>query len=276
MILRSVIANVLAAWALLFIGTASSFAEGLTIGEAHPQLQAVVQNEKATMQQLDAAVTQLTRLIDLAEVQYGKNSVQVGALLIDIGEAAVRRGLLYSGQESEDQLRRGIRALEAGEPLLKPFERQYVGATIHRARAYLMMGRAHLKAKRYDDAEKALRQGLAIHWKRFDDHAWQLQFFPYLYDAVQHPDEKLKVAEGELKIARATGKTTSAELARRRVNQSRKLTASPLSDLMHVKIVAEKLAEQGQTSEASELLQNTWEKVGSSKSGAEEFSETCL
>ncbi|WP_428523579.1 CHAT domain-containing protein [Roseibium sp.] len=273
MILRSVFARVLSAFALFLIGTASSFAEGLTIGGAHPQLQAVAQNENATMQQLDAAVTQLTRLIDLAEAQYGKNSVQVGALLIDIGEAAVRRGLLYSGKESEDQLRRGIRALEAGEPLLKPFERQYVGATIHRARAYLMMGRAHLKAKRYEDAEKALRQGLAIHWKRFDDHAWQLQFFPYLYDAVQHPDEKLKVAEGELKIARATGNKQFVGAARKRLARAENLTASISAELMRIRMMGEKLAKNGDSHQVRKLLEETWEQYRTNQREINTFSQ---
>lgn len=180
----------------------ASAMEGMTTGPEHASIKHVIQTDYATAGQLDNAVIVLRRLISASEVQFGKNSRQVGVLLCDIGEVAFKQARSLEGMAKTDKLKRAVAALVAGADMLKPFQGEHDAYIIQRARTYRFAGLAYLALGDKKSAEAALRNGLAIHWKRFNDNGYQLQFFPALFDAVEGADGKRKVAEAEIKIAR--------------------------------------------------------------------------
>ncbi|MBY5768536.1 CHAT domain-containing protein [Rhizobium leguminosarum] len=199
---RILLVAVLGASALAWSTVTASAMEGMTIGPEHSSVKEIIQTDYATSAQLDNAVVVLGRLISMNEVPPGKKSPQVGVLLCDIGEAAFKQANYLSGAEKVDKLKRAAAALVAGADMLKPYQGEHDGFIIQRARAYRFAGMAYLALGDRKSAEASLRNGLAIHWKRFNDNAYQLQFFPTLFDAVDGADEKRKVAEAEIKIAR--------------------------------------------------------------------------
>ncbi|MDR7144869.1 CHAT domain-containing protein [Rhizobium sp. BE258] len=182
--------------------TASSAMEGMITGPEHSAIKQIIQTDYVTSDQLDNAVVVLRRLIEASEVQFGKNSRQVGVLLCDIGEVAYKQANFLQGKAKTDKLRRATAALVSGADMLKPYQAEHDGYIIQRARAYRFAGMAFLALGDKKSAESNLRNGLAIHWKRYNDNAYQLQFFPTLFDAVEGPEAKRKVAEAEIKIAR--------------------------------------------------------------------------
>lgn len=176
--------------------------EGMTTGPEHARIKDVIQRGYGFEPELKTALATLSRMVDLAEKQFGKNSRQVGVLLTDIGETAFAQAKSLQGEQQADKLRRAVKALETGAEMLKPYEAESDGYIFSRARAYRLAGEAHLQLGQKKAAETALRTGLSVHWKRFDDNYYQLRFFPTLFDAIADPAEKLKVAQTEAKIAR--------------------------------------------------------------------------
>jgi CHAT domain-containing protein len=176
--------------------------EGMTTGPEHSRIKDILQRGYGPGPGFVNELAALTQMVDQAEKQFGKNSRQVGVLLTDIGEAALLQAKMLQGGEQVDKLRRAIKALETGAEMLKPYQAESDGYIFSRARAYRLAGEAHLQLGEKKAAEKALRAGLAVHWKRFDDNHYQLRFFPTLFAAIDDPAEKLKVAEAEAKIAR--------------------------------------------------------------------------
>ena len=192
--------------------------------------------------------------------RFGRNSRQIGVLLADIGETAVRRGKLMQGADREDRLRRGITALLTGIETMGPYQPEHVGYTIQIARAYRLAGEAYLVLGEDANAEKMLRRGLAVHWRRFGDAQWQLEFFPLLFEAVITPREKLKVAESELKIARKVfnvpegGSHFNVEQALSRIQRAKAL-GNPLGEWFDTtREEAMLLADTGDMSGAYEAL----------------------
>jgi len=191
--------------ALLFLlhpGANALAFEGMTTGPEHSEVKKVIQTDYVTQEQLNSAVEAFRRLIAINEAQFGKNSRQVGVLLCDIGEVAFKQSSVMTGVEKTDKLKRAVAALTAGADMLKPYQNENDGYIIERARAFRFAGMAFLVLGDKKSAEAALRNGLAIHWKRFNDNAYQLAFFPILFEAVEGRDAKRKVAEAEIKIAR--------------------------------------------------------------------------
>ncbi len=200
-LLHLFLAVALSAW-LFFAATAASALEGMVTGPEHSSIKQTIQTDYVTSEQLDTAIVVLRRLIEASEVQFGKSSRQVGVLLCDIGEVAYKQANFLQGKAKTDKLRRATSALVSGADMLKAYQAEHDGYIIQRARAYRFAGMAFLALGDKKSAESNLRNGLAIHWKRYNDNDYQLEFFPTLFDAVEGAEAKRKVAEAEIKIAR--------------------------------------------------------------------------
>lgn len=195
--------------------------DNLQLNAEHGAVKDTIQHEYQTLPYIEDALVTLRRLIRETEASHGNNSPEIGLLLLDIGEGAVRRGLLLTGEEQIDGLNRGLTALAAGDNLVTEWERDYPQATTARARAYFMRARALMALGQFEGAELAMRDSLGLHSYRFGESAWQLQVFPFLFDAVQTPEKKLAVAQGELQLAQAIyGNNSRVDEAHQRVRQA--------------------------------------------------------
>lgn len=217
--------------------------EGLVLDDArHRSAKAIVQNVEAWKDDYKAAVEVLRKLIDTYEAQGGPQSPAVGVLLLDIGEAAVKRSE-YTTQGKTEALRRGVRALEAGDRIVQGVRQQYEGAPIALSRGLFYRGTALKQLGDAKGAEAALRQGLAIHWQQFNDHPAQLKFFEPLYEVTPPGPTKIKTAELWLKLSKQFGKPT--ETAAAMLEAARDLDPAVIAAAETARATAERRAQAG-------------------------------
>ena len=114
--------------------------EGLIVGDPrHRPAKFAIQNTDAYKEEVKAAIETVKTLIGVFEKRNGPQSAEVGVLLLDIGEGTVRRREFGPGSKT-DMLRRGVRALEAGDKIVKTLEGQYEAATLDRSRGLYYRG----------------------------------------------------------------------------------------------------------------------------------------
>ena len=228
--------------------------EGLQIDDAHRQLKAIIQKDRPSKPELDQAVAALNRMIAENEQRFGKTSPQIGLLLLDVGEAAVKREYVSAGKERLETLRRGIRALDAGDLVVRAVESQYPAATISRARARRFAGFAHGKLDDTAASERAYREGLEIHRRRFGDHTDQLMFFEPL-DAVSPAGPvRLETARLWLRVAMSAGNRRQAEAANAAIKTATLLVSPVVVRADAARRSAEALANSGKRDEAYAAL----------------------
>lgn len=237
---------------MTFALPASAF-EGMTTGPDHSKIKDILQRGYGPGPGFANELAALTQMVGHAEKQFGKTSRQVGVLLTDIGETAFLQAKMLTGPEQTDKLRRAIKALETGAEMLKSYQAENDGYIFSRARAYRLAGEAYLQLGEKKAAEKALRTGLAVHWKRFDDNHYQLKFFATLFEVIDDPAEKLKVAEAEAKIARKVHNLPEGSIqtdvanAELRVRKAQSLGNPFASRFDEIRRRADELATSGQT-----------------------------
>ena len=226
--------------------------EGVQVDGVHGQLRARLQAPYYSREEMESVVAALKALIARYEASTSKASIQVGLLLLDIGEASIKRSLPPFGVFQPDHLRRGIEAIQAGERIVAP----HPNAFMNRAGAHFYLGRAWLLLGQKADAERALRKGLAIHWRVYNDNEWQLKFFEHLYEAVETATAKREVAESELKIARGLTGNRWVEIgsAEKRLQQATLTDNALITQLDATRAKAEAEAKDGKGDDAYRTL----------------------
>lgn len=239
---RLLLAMAISGW---IAGAPVAAQEGLSVDPRHRALKESVQNRPAYDDSFPATSKALGALIGEYEAARGRDSLEVGLLLLDLGELLVRRVEHAAQADRAGLLRRGVRALEAGDRIVAGVADRFEEGPAGRSRALFHLGLGLKNLGDASGAEAALREGLTVHWRKYADHRAQMKFFEPLYAVTPLGPAKVRTAETWLKFADAYGSGFDKEAARTNLEAARDLTPAAVAAAEVARARAERLAATG-------------------------------
>jgi CHAT domain-containing protein len=191
--------------------------EGVAINGDHAELKDRLQSGSLDRQALQDVRADLGKLIRAAVREGGEHGPDVAVLMIDIGEAAIREASFLPSAEQRDLTARGISSLRTGIAQLLNWAQGNEEIITQIARAYQVLGQAHLTGHDRLQAKQDLEEGLRFLEDVNAAVELRLSLYPILRSAAASEPERRRITEHEIVLAEtATGPDARSRLAEAR------------------------------------------------------------